>query len=350
MALTTALFMANMTSSKVSKTNGVNGFLDDVRMDSLTKSTVIVKCVTLAVLIVFFSFGNVTVIYGIIRTPDLRNKSNTLIASLLMTDTATALSGILFIAYQVSVYVVSKNPCAYIVFIGIASAALKVFPHALNGCYIAISLDRFIAIVYPYFYQEWINASTIRIFIVGPWIFGGLISIIFFQYLRFVDWSGCLMPCSEFMQDLVDLTTYLLVSSIMILSYGKILVIAKQHHSKITATRDMVKNPGSHPDPDSSEFKAARMTAMILAAYLILWFPYRVGRCLHLAGRDNIYIQYLLSFGMPLGHFNSGLNWFIYGVYNKNFRQTLMKLLSKRKLGSDRSIVKMTTKTTSHLN
>ena len=178
----------------------------------------------------------------------------------------------------------------------------KLFLHTVNGYFLSIALDRYIAIVHPFFYQSRLPENTTKFFIIGSWMYGVFIAIIHAQYMRFMDWSTCTTPYSVLLTNVTDMSSYLLIAVTMVVIYGRILVIAMQQQSKIEAimtTTGVIQtgNDASHPSETRGEMKAARMTAMILGCYILLWIPYYFGRISQACGNTKPYVDYLIQIG-----------------------------------------------------
>ena len=281
---------------------------------------------------------------GIWKTPHMRSNSNILVASLTFADIIMGFGAMAQVLCQSYVYVFSGNPCHYKTVIGVFLPIIKIPPQVMNGHLISISIDRYIAIVHPLFYSTRVTTHIAYLFIAGSYFYGFMVVLPLFQYLRFVDWRSCDLPYSLKMVGILDVGSYVIISVTMVFVYANVWLIAKEHKTKIEnlrvvdrledGSKQSYHQHGAQPSYDSQqEFKCTRVTAIILVAYIVFWFPFTTGRFLQgIIGDMRPYTQYFVDLGISIGHFGGAINWFVYGLHNKDFRYSVSKLICRSRI------------------
>ena len=305
-----------------------------------TKTSVTVKFSIMVTMVICGVLGNSFMAFLIWRTPRLRSKTNILVASLVLTDIFACFTVTLFIAvYQFFIYVFSKNPCNYVVLVAISFPAGRIGGQAVAGIMISIAVDRYIAIVYPLHYEMKVSDSFAKRSIIISWIYAMVVCLINCLYMIKVDFSSCAAPYSLAMQCVFDNAVYGVVASVMLFVYGRICRVAIKQRSQIEAVTYNTSNDQQESDHAKTyrrELKAVKVTAMILGSYIILWFPYEVGRFLQATGNTERYTQVILDAGLAIGVFNYSFDWLIYGLSSKDFRDSIKRVLSRENLKDDK--------------
>ena len=141
--------------------------------------------------------GNAFMAYTIWKTPHLRSRTNILLAWLNVLDIITGFTTTLFIAtYQFLIFVQSNNICNYTRLVGASYTFIKNSIFAVDGIMISIAVDRYIAIVHPLHYQNWITEKWARNSVIISLLFGLSIGLSFAFYLTRVDFTTCALPYS----------------------------------------------------------------------------------------------------------------------------------------------------------
>lgn len=317
---------------------------------SAAKVTLIVKCTFLLAICLVGAFGNALTFIAIRTTPSLWTKSNMLLGNQVATN--AYLCGIqlpMFIVTQLYVYVFSNRPCSYQRVVAVMFAITKMGPHASMFNLIPVAVDRYIAIVYPFFYAAHVTETVVKAVIVVDWFYSLLVMSSFFAWFQYIDWASCSVPYSLVMSAVFDTVVYFTVSVTMIFVYGTILRIAIKQQRKVQAVErrpDAVADKVSrdpHSKPVNSgevvgdqrametgrrkEFKAARLTAALLFSVIVMWMPQHVSRILQATGNTQVYAQNLQDIGIALGLVNAATDWIIYGAMNTQFRNAFARIL-----------------------
>ena len=74
------------------------------------------------------------------------------------------------------------------------------------------------------------------------------------------------------------------------------------------------------------EFKAVYLTAAIVGAHVILWFPHMLGRVLESLDYDPVVTSYISRAGGATGAANWAFTWAIYAAVSKSYRRAYRQM------------------------
>jgi len=344
---------------------------------------IIVRVIILGVLAVFNVGGNGFTLITIRLTPRLWTKTNFILASTLVADVITGFFMLWYLPFLVAVYVFN-NPCHYNVAITLSIPLFKLTGFVSLYHLILMSIERYIAIVYPLTYETKFTDRTLRWSIAAAWMTGILMSITYLFWLINADLRKCeLIPGAYYITDVV--LGYLPVCISMFFVYGKILVIwwdqrrridsinvslasaeasgqgttasssSATQSSKADGSQDAKHKPPTSTGPTSEpastnvsdasadvaeqqrqkmksrrrEFKAVYLTAAIVGAFVVLWFPNVFGRTLLAAGYNPVVVNYIFLVGGALGVANFAFSWVIYAAVSRSYRRAYRQVLAR---------------------
>ena len=291
-----------------------------------TRNSMIIKFATMTIIGLLSISGNSFMLYVISRSRQLlEHKTNILVCNLIATDLLASLSQIYAVAVQLKVNVFSGDPCHYLGLAAATQIILRVSLTAEKMILIAITVDRYMAIVHPLEYEDRFTERNAKQVIVVSWVLGLLGGVVLALYLIGFDFSSCQPPYSLISLAVLDNGAYALVVCVMIATYTRILKVAMHQRSKIADA--LSQSTGSTSGRTNSELKAFRVFAMVLGTYTVLWFPYQVGRFLQVAGFIQSNTRAIIDAGIVLGTVNYSLDWLIYGVGSRSVRLAVVKLL-----------------------
>ena len=72
------------------------------------------------------------------------------------------------------------------------------------------------------------------------------------------------------------------------------------------------------------EFKAVYLTAAIVGTFVVLRFPYMLGRVLASAGHNSAVVSYMALVG---GAFNFSVTWAIYAAVSRSYRRAYRQMM-----------------------
>ena len=244
---------------------------------------------------------------------------------------------------------------------------------------IVISIERYIAIVYPLHYETKFTDRTMNLAIAAAWVAGVLLGMTFALWLINADLQKCdLIPVPYHLLEVV--TGYIPVCILMFIVYGKILTIWWRQHKRVNPTNTnpasrvplqmmamsslppiesttvdhtqdakktaAVSGPASEPAATTGEtsadlaqqqqqkirsrrreFKAVYLTAAIVGTFCILWFPYILGRVLASVGFNPVVVNYVSVATGAIGAANFAFAWVIYAAVSKSYRRAYLQVL-----------------------
>ena len=335
------------------------------------------------VLAVFNLGGNGFTLITIRLTPRLWTKTNFILASMMVADVITGIFTLWQIPFFIVVFVFN-DPCHYNVIFTALTPLIKVNSYVSIYHQILISVERYIAIVYPLHYETKFNDRTLKCSITAVWASGLLLALTFVLWLINADHRKCDLIPAEY--QLVDvLLCYIPVCITMFTCYGKTLAIAWRHRQRI---EPMNANPTAGPsvqttavttlpssqnnkdnntaDPKHSalatigppttpvmtsdttseelaqqqqqqqqqkmksrrrEFKAVYLTGAIVGTFVILWFPHALGRVLASVGYNEVVVNYIFNASGVIGEFNFAFRWIIYAALSKSYRRAYRQVM-----------------------
>jgi hypothetical protein len=200
-----------------------------------SRDPVIVKAGVMLAVAMVNLVGNGIALAAIWRTPKLRTKTFALLASLTVADLLSGLTMLWVVAYQLLVYVFSEDSCLNIMLVATLSTPSR-FPTYVSTTHAwMISIERFIAIAYPLYYQRLVTDATVKWMVAFSWIFPGFVAATFWLFIARIDWTTCSITSAAFQSTLVDTICLLVVFTTVVVLYSRILTIALKQRAKIDA-------------------------------------------------------------------------------------------------------------------
>ena len=293
-----------------------------------------------------------------------------------------------YLPFLVVVHVYS-DPCHYNVAITATTPLFRLTSIVSVYHLILISIERYVAIVHPLKYEARFTDRTLKWSIAAAWLIGIPIVMTFWFWLIDADLSKCdLIPAEFYLMDVF--VGYLPVCGCMFFVYGKILVVWWRQRRRVAAldgcqlgerglgvsaavgtsgnvvpvnvlpltdgsktdkTQDARHKPPTgigEPSSESAavtnveeaqqqqrqktksrrrEFKAVYLTAAIVGAFVILWFPNMLARFMAVAGYSRVVTDYLFETGGAFGIANYAFSWLFYAAVSKSYRRAYRRVL-----------------------
>ena len=257
------------------------------------------------------TLGNLLVCVAVATNTCLRRCSNYLLVSLAVADLiATLICEPLFL--NILARRTFYNDCAWSVelvylFILNFSAAASVVHMS------AVSIDRFIAIVFPMRHKTVIQNVGIKALLIASW---SLTIALFFM--------GFFLPAPAAVKGFLLLGIFILCYVIIFLSYT-LIVISLVQQKRI---RSQMNAQPSNAANSRSEARIAFTFAIVIAAFTVCWFPLFV---VFVSTEKPLVNRY------GVAHFwirtvtlaNSVMNFLIYGSRMRNFSETYVTVFRK---------------------
>ena len=289
--------------------------------------------------------GNFLTLTALIQFRWLRSKSNLIVASLAVTDLGVGLRIIL--TYIQWLYPTPLHETVDAIFYLFRATVMY-----SSVCHIVlVALDRFIAIVYPFYYGTHVTRTTTKIMIGITW---GVALGLFLSHWAIgrIQDVGMLVHVSRFkVYSSIEIGMYVLISTSLLVFHGTITRIAVKQRVQVEAmeqqqagirrqhapqsengeageTKGDPKKSGSMSIKKGTD-RATKMFLLVMGAFVVLFFPYILFLVLtHIFGATSIPLAILYHVSITTAECNSAINAFIYGVSNSRFRLAFKKVLT----------------------
>ncbi|XP_074595626.1 adenosine receptor A2b-like isoform X1 [Brevipalpus obovatus] len=357
----------NISKLFVSHQNDINGVDNDnnfllntslnesvITLDDLSKLPLNYTLVEIVVATCAFA-GNLLAILVFIFDKRLRKVTNFYIISLSCADLLVGLVGVpSAILTKIGLPKNDFNGCLTMLSLLVVLCTISI----LN--LVAVSLDRFWAILYPLNYHSQMSSRAARIIIISCWILGALVG-----FLPLFGWNqGKKGPECYFLRIMdygflvfLFFATIVFPAFIMLFVYLRIYLVVV-NHSSLFDQKDSCKSDGSSKisngdrvvytietsDTDSDfrmteskvssfnrrEVKKARKLAMIVAFFMICWIPLYLSNTIMAFSKESIKTPlWLLDTLIIMSHLNSAINPLLYAYHMKDFREAMKNFLCK---------------------
>ena len=306
----------------------------------LFRSVSVVLCVCNSFLCPLTVAGNILVFMAVLRKVQLRTVANTSILCLAFTD---LMVGVFvqpsYVVYQASKLAASPDsfPCDKLLiysFSGMICICMSFLTLIL------ISLERYLAVFYPYVYEAKVNSSRVILVTVTVWVIsiGILLTVRFLFGINSNEETG--------VTSLVIITNFLVTSFV----YFKIFILVRRCNAQVhvagmsqqsqptgsTSERSTENDPPTQVNSSPREAKASKTVAFVAGTLFLCFTPTLCVSIVDQAGlahRDLLYhVIYPVAETAVL--LNSCVNPGIYVWRNRGIRRSLGELLSACKLGS----------------
>lgn len=195
---------------------------------------------------------------------------------------------------------------------------------------VLISVDRYVAICYPFYYSTKVTNTGVKNIVYLCWLCSILYRIVLLEdHLEKPGYSStCLGECVVVINNLagaVDLIfTFIIPITVIIVLYMRVFVVVLgAAHTIKTQVAAVAARPSV--SPRKTEIKAARILGVVVIVFLFCFCPYYFPT---LAGEDTSVNASFVAFEIWLTHFNSCLNPVIYAFFYPWFRKCIRLIFS----------------------
>ena len=307
--------------------------------DPRSLSTICLEASILGLIIFAAIVGNTLILASLYRFTCLHTKTNAFVLNLAIADLFLAVLAMPFtfitsIKYD---WIFGKAMCQ------ILGVLNSIFCEASIMTLTFVSLERFVAIVYPLKYEILVTPKRVKFVIGYIWLQAVLcaFSTFFFSeftFLKFesictVDWGRNVAYTLVFA--IVFLYVPFLVTAVL---YCVILQTAIKQRRRIDlikvgeiTTECRSQGPGKNSEvtgvkKTTKEHKATVMIAIVVGTFCICWFPHSVGVFCILDPNCNFNDSFYVATTW-LAMLNSAMNSIIYGLMNRSFRRAFKSVL-----------------------
>ncbi|ELU06295.1 hypothetical protein CAPTEDRAFT_144126 [Capitella teleta] len=281
--------------------------------------------------------GNVMVITAYIKWPALRTSPSTLVvvnqsvADLLTCLVITPYAWFNFTAEGSEFIGQQKVLCLLFLFastIAVVSSTFNIF---------ILSIERFICIVLPYHYYNWVSVESVKKWIIALWTVVILSNCQpLFGWNNFRSGRGC-SPSSVYSNNFVTsmfLAPNLALSVLTALANLAICWVAFRLRNKVADLGNSEDN--QHTQVTRADLKIMKMFLMVVGAFYATWLPYTAIFLLFYTRpawmRNGVPELLILFYDLArvLVFANPAINSVIYAFKNKDIREALLKMLRSR--------------------
>ena len=311
-------------------------------------------CILIAVVA---AVGNSLVCYAILANRSLRNNpTNLFLFSLALSDLLTATLAMPFDIESIFLQFVWRH--GKILCITFHTSFLITVPTSILTL-LVISVDRYKTLSDPlgrFRRAQFMTPKRAVIVIVIVWVY-----CIFWASLPRMGWpwlvkgrdaiykGQCMVPYSKLYSTMNSFLNFVAPVIITCVFFIMIFLIARNHNKR--SFKFSVNGSPRQLNKEETRFyarnlRAAKTTAMFVAAFLLCWQPYSYFSIVsNLYGGDNWkpYPFKLYMILLMLGYLNSALNPFLFAFRNKRFQATYVKLFSCIRPGPSSTIRRRST-------
>lgn len=272
-------------------------------------------------------FGNSLILVSLFRFRRLRSRVNILIGNLAVSDLLLGLIAIPFdiVFLHVQTLQEEKFPCLFR-----QTLNVTLFDASIMGLF-CISLERYIAIVHPLKHAKLCRKKRLFILLGICWSMAIIIGTI--PLMGWNKWEQGMLCLNELVwHGKYKGIQYFTICSFMItnfIMYVKVMRTAWRRHKQTRLSGTSDTHSQRHISISQKDVRKTKIMVLVLGIFAFCWGPY----CIMIIAETffvhkNIKLIIVRKFFGCLGMLNSGLNWIVYGVKNKNFRQAFKYLLS----------------------
>ena len=263
--------------------------------------------------------GNVMTLLCIYRNVNLRNNTFKFIGSMAAVDLTAGLAYpvISYFSLSGSMATLSGHVCAGI-------AALTLFPLWASASHLlVIAVEKYIAVIYPLRYHEFVKDKYIMPVVISCWIMSICVCVLPIIWHQEEPTSCGLIQILPIGYTVGFLSVpYWLVLLSMLYCYGKIFY--EIHRQERRRLANHVDDPESK-ESRNGEKRAAIMLSITLVAFILCYLPYSITIFEILVTGKITQLQETVS--LLVGFSNGAINFVIYALTFSVIRQTLRDML-----------------------
>ncbi|XP_012272428.1 adenosine receptor A2b isoform X1 [Orussus abietinus] len=280
-------------------------------------------------------FGNGLVILVFSKERKLRRRTNYYIISLAAADLLVGLFAIPFAILASIGLPTNLHACLFTVSVLVVLCTISIF------CLVAVSVDRYWAILYPMGYSRTVRTKTAIGIICACWVAGTLVG-----FLPLLGWNAGKKSDEKCIFTEVMDYDYLVFLYFATIIFPALLIAAFYAHIYRVVVKQLQQivtmNPGRRTDGQATgtmlrllgaaqkrEVKATQNLSRIVIFFIICWFPLYTINCVMAFCPDCEVNDVFLNFCIILSHLNSVGNPLLYAYHLKDFRAALKSFMHK---------------------
>ncbi|CAB0035717.1 unnamed protein product [Trichogramma brassicae] len=277
--------------------------------------------------------GNGLVILVFKKERKLRRRTNYYIISLATADLLVGLFAIPFAILASIGLPTNLYACLFTVSVLVVLCTISIF------CLVAVSIDRYWAILHPMGYSRTVRTKTAIGIICVCWVLGTLVG-----FLPLLGWNAGHKSDEKCIFTEVMDYNYLVFLYCTTIIFPAILIIAFYAHIWSVVVKQlqqiMTMNPGKRKENEGHgtmlrllgaaqkrDVKASQNLSRIVAFFIICWFPLYTINCVMAFCHECQVNNVVLNTCIILSHLNSAGNPLLYAYHLKDFRAALKNFI-----------------------
>ncbi|XP_078273725.1 somatostatin receptor type 5-like [Rhinoraja longicauda] len=283
-------------------------------------NTIVLSVVYFIVCVIGLS-GNTLVIYVIVRHAKMKTVTNIYILNLAVADELFML-GLPFIATQnaLSYWPFGSIMCRLVLTIDGINQFTSIF------CLTVMSVDRYLAVVHPIRSTKWRRPQIAKIVNASVW---GLSIIVVLPIIIYSNLQTTINTCNiDWPEPKAAWSVAFIIYTAVLGFFGPLLIICLCYLMIIIKVKSSSVRVGS-TKRRRCEKRATRMVVIIVAVFVICWFPFYVLNIINIIftlPEEPVYVGLYFSL-VVLSYANSCANPVLYGFLSDNFKKSFQKVL-----------------------
>ncbi|XP_053698317.1 5-hydroxytryptamine receptor 2B [Sabethes cyaneus] len=301
--------------------------------------------------------GNAMVIVVFKRERRLRRRTNFYIISLATADFLVGLLGVPFAVLSSIGLPRNLYACLFTISLLIVLCTISIF------CLVAVSVDRYWAILHPMAYSRNVRTKTAIVIISLCWLAGSIIGflplfgwhetpqvdtclflkVMDYDYLVFLYFATIITPALIMLAFYAHIYRVILKQLRQIVTMNPMGTLSSESRRSSDSSRIRIstsKSPSCKPGhshggtmlrvlgaAQKREVKATQNLSIIVLFFMICWIPLYTINCIVAFCRDCKIPPTLMLFCIILSHLNSAVNPLLYAYHLKDFRAALRNLI-----------------------
>lgn len=279
-------------------------------------------------------FGNTLVCIASVKFSYLHSYSEHFIVSLALSDIMVA---VFVLPFDVIYWITFPRwPLGgYVCNLWNASFFLFLTASVLNLT--AISIDRYLAVVYPLRYTIWMTSKVAKSMIASVWLYSFSIAILLLFLLDPPKDETYSFDLNPFVHGFLLIGNVIFPFLIMMILYFKIYTIAKGHAQRagvntMTSSNRAPPVTSSRTTSFGRELRIAKMLGIVVLCFVICWLPFEIINVVILIdeGVATCAVELVDTVTCWLAYLHSSLNPLLYAFTGSEFRRAFRKLLCRR--------------------
>ncbi|GAB0091383.1 uncharacterized protein DMENIID0001_062220 [Sergentomyia squamirostris] len=302
--------------------------------------------------------GNGMVIAVFQKERRLRRRTNYYIVSLAIADFLVGLLGIPFAVLASIGLPTNLHACLFTISLLVVLCTISIF------CLVAVSVDRYWAILHPMAYSRNVRTKTAIVIISMCWVAGSIVGflplfgwhqdqpvntaclfegVMSYDYLVFLYFGTIITPAIILAGFYAHIYRVILkqIRQIVTMNPGGGISSRRSSSRKSTSSSTPTLRAANHTNQSGGtmlrvlgaaqkrEVKATQNLSIIVLFFMICWIPLYTVNCIKAFCQDCTVPPTMTFFFIILSHLNSAVNPILYAYHLRDFRAALKSLLLK---------------------